>query len=213
MEKNLMKTGTTTLGIKCKDGVVIAADKRATLGGMIVANKKEDKVKRINDNIILTIAGNVSDAQLLTKVIRAQIKLEEIRRNRDLTVKEVANMMSGLNFQNIRQMTMFPGIVEFLLAGKDEDGFHFYDIGIDGSMSTFDDYYCTGSGMMYALGVLESAYKEDMTTEAAVPLAIKAVNAAIQRDTGSGNGIDVYTVTKDGAKKVITKTNQMRIEA
>lgn len=208
-----MKTGTTTLGIKCKDGVVVAADKRATLGGMIVANKKEEKVHKLNDNMMITLAGNVSDAQLLIKVIRAQIKLEEIRRGRDVSVKEAANLMCGLNFQNIRQMSMIPGIVEFLLAGKDEEGFHFYDIGIDGSMSKFDDYYCTGSGMMYALGVLEASYKEDITTEAAIPIAIKAVNAAIQRDVGSGNGIDVYVVTKDGVKKVITKTNQMRIEA
>ena len=68
--ENQLKTGTTTLGLVCKDGLVLAADKRATAGYMIAA-KKVDKIIKINEDIVVTIAGTVSDVQLVTKLIRA----------------------------------------------------------------------------------------------------------------------------------------------
>ena len=204
MEKELMKTGTTTLAMLCKDGVVLAADRRMTAGTMIVS-KKFQKIIPLNDDIAITIAGMVSDAQLLTKIIKAQLRLDSIRRNKKSSVKEAANLIGSLTYNNIRKFTPFLSVVGFLLGGRDESGYHIYDIGVDGSVTEHDDYVCDGSGSIFAVGLLEANYNKDISVDDGVKLAVKALNSALQRDTASGSGYDVFVVNKDGVKKVIEK--------
>ena len=203
MEEQL-KTGTTTVGIACEDGVVLAADKRATAGTMIV-DKRAEKVHVINDDFAVTIAGGVSDAQLLIKLIRAELKLKEVKTNKRPTAKEAANLLGGLLYSNIRRPSMIPGIAHFLLGGKDKEGTHLYDLFPDGSVTPIRDFVSSGSGSVFALGVLETQYKEDMTTDEAVKLAVKAVNTALKRDSCSGNGIDVVVVKNKEIKRVMHK--------
>ncbi len=210
--KNLMKTGTTTVGIVCKDGVILAADKRSSQG-YLIANKNQKKISKIADNAAITHAGLVSDAQLLTRIIKAQIRLEIMRRNKQLYVKEIASLLGNLLYGNIRRMSMVPGIVGFLLGGKDSKGYFLYDLGIDGSITPFTDFASTGSGSVFAYGVLESSYKENMTTEEGIKLAVKAVNAAMQRDMASGGGVDVVTITQKGVERVMEKLIDSRISA
>ena len=197
-----LKTGTTTLGIICKDGIVLAADKRTSAGYMI-ANKRTNKINQISDYAVITQAGLVSDAQLLTRIIKAQIKLEEMRRSSPLHMKEVANLLASLLYTNIRRMSMVQSIVGFLLAGKDSKGFHLYDLGIDGSVTKFDDYASTGSGSNFAMGVLESSYTKNMSLEEGIKLGMKAINTAMQRDMASGGGVDVVTITSKGVERVV----------
>ncbi len=199
-----LKTGTTTLGIVCKDGIVIAADKRATAGNMIV-DKRADKVHIISDDMAVTIAGNVSDAQLIIKLIRAELKLKEVRTGKKPSVKEAANLLGGLLYSSIRQMSMFPGIAHFLLAGKDSSGVYLYDLFPDGSVTKMRDFVSSGSGSVFAYGVLETQYKPDMSVADGIKLAVKSVNTALQRDSASGNGIDVVVVTEKEIKKVMQK--------
>lgn len=196
-----LSTGTTTLAIVCKDGLVLAADKRATAGYMI-ANKKTKKIQQIADTMVITMAGTVSDAQLLTKLIKAELQLKKIRTGRENTVKEAANLLANMVYWNIRRMSMIPGIAHFILGGSDESGNYIYDIYPDGSLSQIDDYISSGSGSVMAFGVLETLYSKNLTVADGVDLAIKALNAAMQRDIASGNGAMVVTVTKDGVKTV-----------
>ncbi len=210
MNKDVMKTGTTTVGIVCKDGVILGADRRASAGYM-VADKKAQKVIKINDEMALTIAGLVSDAQLLSKIIRAQLKLLEVRKSKKSTVKQAANLLAGLVYNNIRRMSMVQSIVGFLLAGKDDKGFHLYNIGIDGSLSEMEDYVCDGSGMMFATGVLEANYKKNMSIDEGVKLAVQTLNVAIHRDIENGNGIDILAITKDGVKFVLNKEIEAKV--
>lgn len=203
MEGKVLKTGTTTVGIVCKDSVVLAADKKATLGGMIVASTKMEKVLIINEEVAVTTAGSVSDIQLFVKLLKAQIKLDELRKNKKLKTKEVVNFLASVVYGSARQF--IPSVTGFLLGGRDNEGTHLYELGSDGSIMEYDDFVSDGSGMMYAIGVLESGWKKDMSVEEGVKLAFKAVSAAMQRDTASGGGIDVVTVTKEGIKKVLTK--------
>ncbi len=209
--KEQLKTGTTTIGMVCKDGVILAADKRATAG--YIANKKERKIIQVADKMAVTIAGLVSDAQLLSKLAKAEIKLKDIQTGRATNVREAANLVAGMLYANIRRMTMVPGIVSFLLAGADDEGYHLYDLGIDGSITKHDEFASDGSGSPLALGVLESAYRKGMTIDEGIKLAVKAVNAAIQRDPGSGNGIDVVAITESGVKTVLEKELITKLEA
>ncbi len=202
--ENFKKTGTTTVGIVAKDCIILAADKRATAGNFI-ADKKVEKVVKINDYLALTTAGSVSDIQLIVKVIRAEISLKEIRSRRRLKVKEAANLLSGIVYGSIRNFSMVPSVVHFLFAGSDDEGNHMYDIYPDGSISEIDRFVSSGSGSMFAYGLFETQYKEGMSKDSAMELAMKAVNAAMQRDSASGEGIDVMMINGEGVKKIMTK--------
>jgi len=199
-----VKKGTTTVAVICKDGVVMGADRRATAGSLIV-NKKTEKVQIINDSMALTMAGTVSDAQLLTKLIKAETNLKKIRTGRMPNVREVANMLGNMVYGNIRKFSIIPGISHFIMGGMDEEGYHVYDIFADGSVTEIDDYITSGSGSVMAYGVLETLYRKDMTIDEGVKLTVRCINAAIQRDSASGNGIDIISITKDGLKKVYSK--------
>ncbi len=210
--KNSIRKGTTTVGIVCSDGVVLAADKRTTLGGQIVSDKRVEKVRRVTDNIALTLAGSVSDAELVIKLLKAELKLKTIRSGNEPTVNEAANLLGSLVYQNVRQFRTIIAITGFLIAGVDHNGYHLYDIGVDGSVVKRDDYTTDGSGMMFATGVFETLYHKDIKVNEGMSVAVKAINAAIQRDTASGEGVDVWTITKAGAQKVFTKQIERKLE-
>lgn len=207
----MIKTGTTTIGIVCKDGIVLAADKRVTAGNLI-ANRRFHKVFPITETMAVTVAGLVSDAQLISKLIKAELKLKDLQTNRTSTVKEAANLLAGMLYSNIRKMSMVQSVVGFLLGGKDESGYHLYDLGIDGSTAEHEDFVSDGSGSVFALGVLETLYKKGISIDEGIKLAVKAVNAAIQRDNCSGNGIDVVTISASGAQQVLEKEINTRLE-
>ena len=210
-DANVMKTGTTTLGIKFKEGVILAADKRATAGSLI-AQKDTKKINNITDNIAVTMAGTASDAQLLIKLAKAELKLKQIRTQQQLDVKEAASFMSRMVYNNLRKPSMLPGISHFVMGGVDSTGFYLYDIFPDGTVSECEDYIASGSGSVMAYGVLETLYKENMSLDEAKILAIKCINAAIRRDSASGNGIDIFLINKDGAKCIMTQDIEPKIE-
>ena len=206
-----MKTGTTTVGMVCKEGIVLVADKRAT-SGYLVAHKKTEKIHEITSNIAVTMAGTASDAQLLVRLAQSEIRLKDIRVERGTTVKEAANLFARMIYSNIRKMSLIPGISHFIMGGKDDSGFYLYDLFADGTISEIDDYISSGSGSVMAYGVLETLYKPDMTIDEGIKLGIKCLNAAIQRDIASGDGFDVVTITADGVKKVMSKELKVSLE-
>ena len=206
-----VKKGTTTVGIVCKDGIVLAADKRAS-AGYLIANNKTDKVHKLNNDSVITMAGLVSDAQLILKLSKAELRLKKIRNAKKPTMKETANMLANIFYQNIRKPSMVPGIVSFLLGGRDVHGYHLYDIGVDGSLSKMDEYVSTGSGSPIAYGVLETLYKKDLSVAEGVVMAKKAISSAIQRDMPTGDGIDIFTITEKGAHKIETQHLVKKIE-
>lgn len=210
-DKDIQKTGTTTIGIVCKDGIILAADKRAT-AGYFIANKKVEKVLKLTDDLAITIAGTVSDIQLLVKLIKAELKLKELRTGKINTVKEAANLLAGIVYNNIRKFSLIPGITHFILGGRDKSGFSLFDLSPDGCITEVDDYVSSGSGSYLVYGLLESEFKKGLKTEDAIKLAVKGINSAINRDIASGNGIDIISVTDQGVKKVLGKELDIRIE-
>ena len=207
-----VKKGTTTVGLICKDGLILAAEKRATIGNFI-ADKRADKIVMVTDRMALTTAGTVSDAQLLVKLIKAELRLKEVRTRHESTVSEAANLLGGMVYGNIRKMSLIPGITQFLLGGVDKKGLHLYDIFVDGSVMESKDYVSSGSGSIVVYGILEAMYREDMSVKEGSDLALNAINAAIQRDSGSGNGIVIYTITKAGARKTLDRDLETSLKA
>ena len=209
--KHAIKTGTTTLGIVCSDGLVIAADKRTTLGGQLIVDKKSEKVVPIVDNIVITTAGMASTTDRLAKLVRAELKLLEVKTNRKVTVKETANLLTNFNYWGIRQIGEWE-IAAFIVGGKDTAGYHLYEVSPDGTLTERDDYASTGSGMVFVWPILESKWKKGITVHEGIRLAAEAINASQLRDTASGSGFDIYTITAEGLKKVITKDLTVKAE-
>jgi len=204
MEPREVETGTTTLGLACKDGVVLAADRRATAGTMI-AHKRTKKVYKIDDNLGLTTAGLVGDLQLLARYITAEAELYKLKRNVSMSVEAAAtltaNILSGRRY--------FPYWVQLVLGGVDGKGNHVFSLDMAGG-SLEDKYVSTGSGSPYVYGVLEDHWTDATDINAGTDLAIRAVSAAMRRDAASGEGIDVAVITRAGYREVDEKDVERR---
>jgi proteasome beta subunit len=207
LKKSILKTGTTILGIVCKDGVVMAADRQSTGGHSIVLDKNAEKVLQINNYLVISGCGVASDIHRVPKFLIAELKLKELRSKSRPSVKQAASLLSNMNYSGIRQPSMIPQQAGFLLAGFNEDGStELFDVMPDGAVIQVKDYDASvGSGMPYVLGLLERQYKKGMTLKEGIELAKEALKSSTQRDTGSGYGIDIFTISKEGIKKVVSQ--------
>ena len=186
-----LKTGTTTVGLLCKDGVVLAADKRATMG-LFVASKTAEKLNMIQPHAWMTIAGSVADAQYLIEVLRAESSIFNLKAEKPMGVKAIATYLS-------RIMNYYKGYfqVGLIIGGYGLNGPGLFNLGAYGSILP-EKITAVGSGSPYAIGVLEAQWKEDLTVEEGMKVAAAAVRSSIIRDVFSGNGIDVVGIKKDG---------------
>ncbi|PSP61519.1 proteasome endopeptidase complex, archaeal, beta subunit [Halobacteriales archaeon QH_8_67_36] len=190
-EDTVTKTGTTTVGISTDEGVVIATDRRASLGGRFVSNKSVQKVERIHPTAAMTLVGSVGGAQSFIRSLRSEANLYEVRRDGPLSIHALATLAG--NFA--RGGPFFA--INPIIGGVDEEGSHVYSVDPAGGVLQ-DDYTVTGSGTMVATGTIEGNYDPEMGIGDARALAIHAVQAAAERDTGSGNGIVLAEITADG---------------
>ena len=193
LKKSILKTGTTILGIVCKDGIVMAGDRRGSVGTLIY-NKNTMKVYLLNDYLVFSGCGSAAEIQKVAKLLTAELKLKELKSKSRPTVRQAAGLLSNIHVEGSA----------FILAGIDEDKSIFlYDI-LGGFVEKVEDYTASiGSGMPYVLGLLERQYKKGLTTQEGIELAKESLKSSTQRDVGSGNGIDIFTITKDGIKKVV----------
>ncbi|VVC05282.1 Proteasome subunit beta [uncultured archaeon] len=189
---------TTIVGIKTKEGVVLGSDKRASKG-FFIGSKITQKIAKIDETLAIAIAGQLSDAEYLIKVAKAERKLMELRRGFPLDVKESTRLIANLAYSGLRNYQ--PYYVELLVAGVDQDGGHVFVADMSGAI-TNEDFAASGSGSPIAYGVLESVYNKDITNEKAKEIVSKAVAAAMERDPGSGNGIDVLAIPNLLVKEV-----------
>ena len=196
MTDDLKKTGTTILGIVCKDGVVIATERRATMGTLI-AHKATKKLYQIDNHLALATAGLVGDLQVLSRYLSAETKLYSLKRDAEMSVHSAATLMS--NILNSRKF--YPYYVQLILGGWDSTGGHVYSLDAAGG-SIPDKYTAGGSGSPYAFGVLEDQFRDDMTVNDGIELALRAVTAAMNRDSASGNGADVAVITEKEFKMI-----------
>jgi len=198
--------GTTTVGMKLKDFVVLAADKKAT-AGIYVAHKNVKKIAKINDRCALTIAGLVADAQTLADYIKIQSHYYELLNKKPMSIRSMASLLGLI----LNEYKYFPFIVQLLLGGYDVyEGPRLFAIELYGDV-TEEKYAATGSGSPLAISVLESSYSEDLDGDSAVKLAVKAVSAAISRDVFSGGvGVDVVIIGRDFYREYTFKGEQIK---
>jgi len=194
--EDLKKTGTTTLGMVCKEGVVIATEQRATMGTLI-AHKATKKLYQIDEHLALATAGLVGDLQVLARYLNAEANLYRLKRNVRMPVKSAATLMSNI----LNQRKFAPYYVQLILGGYDDTGGCVYSLDAAGGAIP-DKYTAGGSGSPYVFGVLEDNYRDDMTADEGINLAVRAITAAKSRDSASGGMINVAVITKEGFKEV-----------
>jgi proteasome beta subunit len=181
---------TTIVGIRTKEGVVLGSDRRASKG-FFIGSKITQKITKIDDTLAVAIAGQLSDADYMVKLVKAERNLIELRRGFPVTVKESARLIANQAYTGLKNYQ--PYFVELLVGGVDQEGGQIFVADMSGAI-TSEEFASSGSGSPIAYGVLESIYHKDITNEQAKEIATKAVAAAMERDPGSGNGIDVLTI-------------------
>ncbi len=188
----ILKTGTTTVGIKCREGIVLATDRRVT-SGYYIAHKKGKKIWKIDDHAAATMSGAVADTQKILDRLTAESRYYRLVNRRPISIKSLASLASLLLF-SARPSILLSHII---IAGIDDMGPQIYTVDWFGTVTEEKDYIATGSGSPTALGVLEDQYSPDIGIKEAIELAIRAVYSAMRRDPGSGEGVDVAYISYD----------------
>lgn len=187
----LILKGTTTIGVVCKDGVILASDTRVTMG-FYVAHKFGKKVYKIDEHMGMTIAGTVADAQRVVDILTANAQLYRINLNRPMPISSAARLVANLLFS----ARYVPLATQVLVGGIDDTGPHIYNLDPFGSL-TEEKSVSTGSGSPIAYGILEDKFCEGMSIQEALPIIVEAVNAAMKRDVASGNNYNVIVIDKN----------------
>lgn len=195
MSQQIMVPGATAVAVKCKDGVVLGNDRRATWG-YTVTNKATQKLFKITDHVGLAAYGLIGDFQFVSRVLKAQAALYELDAYDRISTKSVAKMVSNMLYAR----KMAPLYTNMIIAGVDKDGSHLYSLDAVGSLSP-EEFAATGTGMLLSMGILEAEYKPDITVEEGEKLVEKTIRNSIKRDVMSGNGIDLLIITQDGTEE------------
>jgi len=203
VEEKILR-GTTTVGIRAKDGVVLCADMRAS-AGYFIANNNTMKIQKIDDHAAMTMAGGVADAQNITDILRYHANIHRIQKQEPIPIKSLTRLTSLIFHQN----RGYPFIADILVGGYDNNGPALFNIDMFGSVEE-KIYVTTGSGSPVAYGLLEEEYRDDLTVVEAKVIALRAVKAAITRNIGTGDGINVSIIDKDGYR-LLTKDQKKSI--
>jgi proteasome beta subunit len=193
--------GTTTCALTAKDGVVLCTDTRVTAGYLFIAHRRGKKMYMIDKHVGVTIAGTVADAQSLIDTLKYYANLYKLEKGEPIPIKSIARIAANIFFGN----RAYPMIADFLICGVDpEEGPTIYSVDFFGT-ETKETSVSTGSGSPVAYGIIEDEYRKDMSVKDIIPIAIKAVNAAIKRNAGTGDGFDVAVVTADSGYRELTR--------
>jgi len=195
----LTMRGTTTVGVVCKDGVILASDTRVSMG-LYVAHKHGKKVYKIDDHLAMTIAGTVADAQRVVDILTANAQLYRLDNGRPISVSSAARFVANLLFS----ARYVPLETEVLLGGMDDTGAHLFRLDLLGTL-TDEKYVSTGSGSPVALGVLEDKYKQDVSIGELLPVVVKAVDAAMKRNIATGDSFNVSVIDDNGYRELTEK--------
>ncbi|MGA7368886.1 MAG: proteasome subunit beta [Nitrososphaeraceae archaeon] len=181
--------GATAVGISFANGVTLAAEKRVSYGNFVI-NKQTRKIFSVTESVGAACAGMIADMQVLVRQVEALAKIRKLETRRNVAPNSVAKLMSVIMFER----RFFPLLTQVIVGGVDTKS-QIYTLDPLGSVLP-DDYAAVGTGAEMALGVLDSEYKSSITAEQSKDLALKAIRSSIQRDSASGDGIDLLVITK-----------------
>lgn len=198
MDTKEIYKGTTTIGLKCKDGVVLVSDSRASMGSFI-ASKKARKIYRISEHVAGTVAGSVGDAEKFMELLNREASFYRLQNGKELSTKGIMTLGTHILHGN----RYFPYLVQILICGynTETNKGEIYSIDPIGGV-TEEDAASTGSGSLTAYGILESEYSPEKTTDENLKLGVKSISIAMERDSATGNHIRAAVITLDGCREL-----------
>lgn len=193
----------TAVGIKVRDGVVLASEKRVSYDGFVLS-KQAKKVHPITNRSGVAFAGLMGDIGYLTRLLKLEAQYYELQHGREIRTRGLAKALSIILFS----YKLFPMFTEVIVGGYDDEGPALYVLDPVGSLLE-ERYTAVGSGTQIALGYIEPRYREDLSLGEAENMAIEAIRTVIERDVLSGDGVDVVVFTKEGysVKEYLFKTS------
>ena len=186
--------GATTVGLSYESGITLAAEKRISYGNFVV-NKNTKKIFQITDQVAAGCAGMVADMQVLTRQVSALAKIRKLETRREMATNSIAKLMSVIMFER----RFFPLLTQVIVGGIQNEP-QIYTLDPLGSLLP-DNYAVVGTGAELALGLIDAEYNKNMSQDASKKLALKAIKSSIQRDSASGDGIDILTISKKGIEE------------
>jgi proteasome beta subunit len=187
--------GATAVGITYDNGVLLASEKRVSYGNFVV-NKNTKKTFTVTDHVGAACAGMVADMQVLVRQVSALSKIRRLETRRDVQPNSIAKLMSVIMFER----RYFPLLTQVIVGGI-TDKPEIYTLDPLGSVLP-DKYAAVGTGAEMALGVMDADFSENLDEEKATTLALRSIRSSIQRDSASGDGIDMLIINKDGKKEL-----------
>merc|ERR1712010_273858 len=188
--------GTTTLGFKFKNGVIIAVDSRASMGNYI-SSQTVKKVIEINPYLLGTMAGGAADCAYWERYLGKEARLFELRNKERMSVAAASKLLGNILYNYAGQGLS----VGTMIAGWDKTGPQLYYVDSDGSR-LHGKVFSVGSGSTFAYGVLDNGYRWDLTDEEAQELGRRSIYHATHRDAYSGGTCSVYHITEGGWTKI-----------
>lgn len=201
--------GTTIVALSYADGIVMAGDRRATMGN-VIASRRIEKVFETDHYSVLGIAGTAGIAIDIAKLFRVELehyeKIEGTRLSLDGKANRLASMIRAnlqMAMQGMSVVPLFAGFDTFAAAGR------IFSFDITGGLYEEVEHHCIGSGSPYARGALKKLWEPGLGATAAVKIAVEALYDAADDDSATG-GPDpvrglwpvVYTVDATGVHRV-----------
>jgi proteasome beta subunit len=186
--------GATAVGISYDGGIILAAEKRVSYGNFVV-NKNTKKIFPVTEFVGAACAGMIADMQVLVRQVSALAKIRRLEIRRNVATNSIAKLMSVIMFER----RFFPLLTQVVVGGVEYRP-QIFTLDPLGSVLP-DDYAAVGSGAEMALGVMDAEYSRDMSEENARNLVVKAIKSSILRDSSSGDGIDMLTITKNSLRE------------
>ena len=187
--------GATAVGITYNNGVLLASERRVSYGNFVV-NKNTKKTFTVTDHVGAACAGMVADMDVLVRQVSALSKIRRLETRRDVQPNSIAKLMSVIMFER----RYFPLLTQVIVGGITSQP-EIYTLDPLGSVLP-DRYAAVGTGAEMALGVMDADFSNNLDEEKATALALRAIRSSIQRDSASGDGIDLLIINKDGKREL-----------
>ena len=195
--------GATAAGLKTRDAVVLASDRRINYG-IFIMSRNARKVFIIDDRIGIAFSGLYGDLAGIYRIMEAEYRFMEHTLGHKPPVYAMAKRLSIILYS----YKLYPFMIEAIVGGLDYEGKpKLYVLDVLGSI-TEDPFVAVGSGASIAIGYLEEHYRDDLDIEDAMDVAARAIRIAMERDPSTGDGIDVVAITSSGVKH---KTIRLRV--
>ena len=175
--REAVKRGTTTVGLKFKDGVVLIIDKR--ISSRLIEPSSIDKIFKIDEHVGCATSGLVADARVLVDRARIEAQINKITYAENIQVEVLVKKICDFK----QNYTQYGGVRPFgtalLVAGVDESGTHLFETDPSGALMAYKAG-SIGSGRNVVLNVFEEKYEDNMSLEKAIALGVEALTKATE---------------------------------